>query len=135
VHQGPLIFTIGCKFCDNVHFYVVTKCRIYYITHKLNTLLRATIYFKTHFHPLKKHECGGYGRDRLRARFLTHWGKNSLIVLCTSKSFLSRHLLNKDELVEGNKVIKNSNDHLQPSLAQQRACGPRGKKNVIDAIV
>jgi hypothetical protein len=41
--------------------------------------------------------------------------------------------INKDELVEGNKVIKNSNDHLQPSLAQQRACGPRGKKNVIDA--
>jgi len=41
--------------------------------------------------------------------------------------------LNKDELVEGNKVIKNSNDHLQPSLAQQRTCGPRGKKNVIDA--
>jgi hypothetical protein len=50
-----------------------------------------------------------------------------------SKSFLSRHLLNKNELVEGNKVIKNSNDHLQPWLAQQRTCGPRGKKNVIDA--
>jgi hypothetical protein len=45
----------------------------------------------------------------------THWGKNSLIVLCMSKSFLSRHLLNKDELVEGNK---DSNGHLQPSLAQ-----------------
>jgi hypothetical protein len=66
VHQGPLVFTIGCQFCDGVPFYVVT----YKMPHLLcypqiehpfesNNLLQDTCSYAS-----RQHEYGGYGRDQ-----------------------------------------------------------------------
>jgi len=108
------ICTIIYNFCDSSPTYLQTcSCRMYYVVHKFPNLSRATIHLDTHSHPIIKGMCKESFLEMknmvvdevCRMPTVT----SSTIASSMSKSFLLRHLFNKDgkglvELLKGEKL-------------------------------
>jgi len=69
------------------------KCQIYYVVHKLQSILRAIIHLGVHLHPITNGRCRKVVDENKKLIEeevnQTHDAKISTIFLCTSKSFLA----------------------------------------------
>ncbi len=139
MHQGPLVFTIGCNFWDDVPFYVVSYKMLHLLCYpqiehpfESNNLLQDMCSSAS-----RQHEYGGYGRYRgLGWERGSHTlGKklfNCFYVrvnhFCLDTYWVRMNLWKATK--SSKTPITTCNHHLL-----NRACRPRGKTNVIDAIV
>jgi hypothetical protein len=102
------------KICNNATFYVnLGAARMYYVIYKLENLIRTTIHLGTHDHSVVEvhfREIFDQVKSLVEEEVpCTSWATVLAIVLVVSKTFLSKHLLNKDgkrplEVFKGDKL-------------------------------
>ncbi len=112
---SPFTSSFACKLCHSPPLCVVDYLgRIYYVVHRLPSIIRATIHLGVHKHPMADGKCREFVDEtrRLIVKEVNHMldAKGFAIFFGVSKTFLAMHLLDDS----GNGTMELLNDeHLE----------------------